>query len=250
MLQIKDSVQCCFKKDDQCCMYQEHLTETGQKYSNIEHKLLAVVFTLKRLNHYTAGYRVKVETDHNPLTRIWKKSISSTSAKIQRLLLRPQQYDIDIHYLPGKSNVIVDALSRVSILPPKAADIKAINCIAENELSVNVPASNTKMEEFQDFTSKDVTLQELAKFMHKIWPREQKSCPEIQHPYWNYRECISAENCLLFKDDRLIVPETERNQILELLHYGIKGTQDRAKESVFWTDITKDIENKVKDCTT
>ena len=60
--------------------------------------------------------------------------------------------------------------------------------------------------------------------------------PRDPHPYWNYRECISAENGLLFKDDRLIVPETERNQILELLHYGhygIKQTQDRAKESVF-----------------
>ena len=109
------------------------------------------------------------------------------------------------------------------------------------------------MEEFQDSTSKDITLQELVKFVHKGWPRERKSCPEILHPYWNYRECISIENGLLFKDDRLIVPETERNQILELLHYGhyrIKRTQDRAKESVFWPDITKDIKNKVKDCTT
>ena len=227
------------------------LTETEQRYSNIERELLAVVFALERLNHYTAGYRVKVETDHEPLTSIWKKPISSTSARVQRLLLRLLQYDIDIHYLPGKNNVIADALSRVSPLPPKAADIKAINCIAENELSVNIPASKTKMEEFQDSTSKDITLQELAKTVHKGWPSERKDCPEILHPYWNYRECISLENGLLFKDDRLIVPEAERCQILELLHYGhygIKRTQDRAKESVFWPDISRDIENKVKDC--
>ena len=228
------------------------LTETEQRYSNIERELLAVVFALERLNHYTAGYRVKVETDHEPLTSIWKKPISSTSARVQRLLLKLLQYDIDIHYLPGKSNVIADALSRVSPLPPKAADIKAFNCIAENELSVNIPASKTKMEEFQDSTSKDVTLQELAKIVHRGWPSERKDCPEILHLYWNYRECISLENGLLFKDNRLIVPEAERCQILELLHYGhygIKRTQDRAKESVFWPDITRDIENKVKDCT-
>ena len=99
--------------------------------------------------------------------------------------------------------------------------------------------------------SKDITLQELAKTVHKGWPSERKDCPEILHPYWNYRECISLENGLLFKDDRLIVPEAERCQILELLHYGhygIKRTQDRAKESVFWPDISRDIENKVKDC--
>ena len=227
------------------------LTETEQRYSNIERELLAVVFALERLNHYTAGYRVKVETDHEPLTSIWKKPISSTSSRIQRLLLRLLQYDIDIHYLPGKKNVIADALSRVSPLPPKAADVKTMNCIAENELSVNIPASKTKMEEFQDSTSKDITLCELAKMVHKGWPREQKDCPDILKPYWTYRECISLENGLLFKDDRLIIPDTEKDQILEQLHYGhygIKRTQDRAKESVFWPGIAKDIENKVKDC--
>ena len=180
----------------------------------------------------TAGYRVKVETDHEPLTSIWKKSIASTSTRVQRLLLRLLQYDTDIKYLPGKRNIIADALSRVLLLPPKATDIKAINCIAENKLSVNIPASKTKMEEFQDSTCRNTILQELAKTVHKEWPREQKDCPEILHYYWTYRECISLENSLLFKDNRLIVPEAEREQILELLyygHYGITCTQDRAK---------------------
>ena len=96
------------------------LTETEQRYSNIECELLAVVFALERLDHCTAGYRVKDETGHQPLTSIWQKPISSTSARIQRPVLRLLQYDTDIHYLPGKSNVIADALSRVSPLPPKA----------------------------------------------------------------------------------------------------------------------------------
>ena len=222
------------------------LTETEQRYSNIERELLAVVFALERLTHYTAGFR-----DHQPLTSIWKKPIASTSARTQRLLLRLLQYDIDIHYLPGKMNVIADAVSRVSPLPPKPTDVKAMNCIAENELSVNIPASQTKMEEFQHYTNSDTTLQELAKYVHKGWPREQKDCPEILQQYWTYKECISMENGLLFKDDRLIVPKVERNYILDLLpygHYGIKRTQDKARESVFWPGITKDIENKVKDC--
>ena len=146
--------------------------------------------------------------------------------------------------LPSKRNVIADALSQLS---PKFTDIKAINCIAENKLSVNILESKTKMEEFQDSTYRDIILEE-----YKGWPREQKDCPEILHPYWTYRECISPENGLLFKDNRLIVPKAERNQILELLHYGhygINHTQDRARESVFWPGITKDIKSKAKDCT-
>ena len=128
------------------------LIETEQRYSNIECELLAVVFALEILNHYTAGYRVKVETDHEPLT--------NTSTRVQRLLLRLLQYDIDIQYLPGKRKVIADALSRVSPLPPKVTDIKTIDCIAEDEMSLNIPASKTKMEEFQDSTCRDIILQE------------------------------------------------------------------------------------------
>ena len=153
------------------------LTETEQRYSNIEYELLAVVFACERLNHCTTTYRVKVETDNEPLTSIWKQSIASTSNRVQRLLLRLLQYDIDIQYLPGKRNIIADALSRVLPLSPKVTDIKAINCIAENKLSVNIPASKTKMEEFQDSTCRDIILQE-----YKGWPREQKDCPEILHP--------------------------------------------------------------------
>ena len=187
------------------------LTETEQRYSNIECELLAVVFACERLNHYTAGYRVKVETDHEPMTSILKKSIASISTRVKRLLLRLLQYDIDIQYLPGKRNIIADALS---LLPPKFTDIKAINCIAKNELSVNIPVSKIKMEEFQDSTCRDIILEE-----YKGWSREKKDYPEILHPYWTYRKCISQENGLLFKDNRLIVPKAERDQIPELLHY-------------------------------
>ena len=91
--------------------------------------------------------------------------------------IRLLQYDIDIQYLPGKRNVIADALSKVPTLPPKVTDIKAINCIAENELSVNIPASKTKMEEFQDSTCRDIILQE-----YKGWSREQKDCPGFYTP--------------------------------------------------------------------
>ena len=113
------------------------LTETEQRYSNIECELLAVVFASERPNHYTAGHRVKVETDHEPLMSIWKKSIASISTRVKRLPFRLLQYDIDIQYLPGKRNIIADALSRVSPLP-KVTHVKAINCIAENELTNSI----------------------------------------------------------------------------------------------------------------
>ena len=97
-------------------MPQELLTETECRYSNIERELLGVVFGLERLHHYTFGKPIAVETDHQPLTNIWKKTIATSSPRLQRLLLRLAQYDVHIEYLRGKENVIADALSRVTSL--------------------------------------------------------------------------------------------------------------------------------------
>ena len=66
-----------------------------------------------------------------------------------------------------------------------------------------------------------------------------------------YRECISLENGLLFKDNRLIIPQSECEDTLELLHYGHYGvncTSDRARETVFWPGINDDIQRKVSQC--
>ena len=70
------------------------LTETEQRYSNIKWELLAIVFALERLNHYTFGKTITVQSDHQPLQSIWKKSIVSASPRLQRLLLRLASYDL------------------------------------------------------------------------------------------------------------------------------------------------------------
>ena len=92
------------------------LTDTECRYSNIERELLGVVFELKKLHHYTFWKSITVETDHQPLTSIWKKTIATSSPKLQKLLLGLAQYDVHIKYLWGRENVIADALSRVALL--------------------------------------------------------------------------------------------------------------------------------------
>ena len=79
------------------------LTETERRYLNIERELLGVVSGLERLHHYTFGKPIVVETDHQPLTSIWKKTIATCwSPRLQRLLLGLAQYDAHIEYPRGK----------------------------------------------------------------------------------------------------------------------------------------------------
>ena len=96
----KKGLGAVFLQDGQPVIYAPPtLMETEEQYSNIERELLGVVFTLERLNHYTYRLTIIVQSDHEPLMRIWKKTIAAGSARLQRLLLRLSKYDIEIEYL-------------------------------------------------------------------------------------------------------------------------------------------------------
>ena len=103
------------------------LTETEQRYSNIERKLLSIVFALKRLNHYTFGRTITVQSDYQPLQSKEKMFIVSASPRLHRLLLRLAHYDINIEFLQEKEKVIADALSRVCPLQSNNSKIKDFN---------------------------------------------------------------------------------------------------------------------------
>ena len=102
-------------------------------------------------DHYTFSRTVTVQSDHQPLQSIWKKSIVSASPRLQRLLLRLAHYDINIEFLWGKENVIADALSRVFPLQSSNSKIKESNTdvIPVHHIMQSAPVSQTKLQELR-----------------------------------------------------------------------------------------------------
>ena len=153
------------------------LTETEQRYSNIERELLAIVFALERLNHYTFGRTITVQSDHQPLQIIWKKSVVSASPRLQRLLLRLAHYHLNIEFLRGKENVIADALSRVC--PLQSSNSKAkdsnVDVIPVHYITQTAPVSKTRLQELRLATQSNLTLSSLAKTIFEGWPQSKKT---------------------------------------------------------------------------
>ena len=74
--------------------------------------------------------------------------------------------------------------------------------------------------------------------------------PEIQ-AYWTFRDELTIEDGLVLKNTRIIIPTSERNDLLRQIHCGHLGTikcQLHAKETIYWPGITKDIEDMVQNC--
>ena len=235
------------------------LTETKQIYLNIERELLAIVFALERLNHYIFGRTITVQSGHQLLQSIWKKSIVSTSPRLQRLLLRLVHYDMNIEFLRGKENVITDALSRVCPLQstnPKAIDsnIDVIPVHHITQLAIWPQlVSKTRLQELRLVTQSDPTLSSLTKTIHEGWPQSKKDCPEQLLDFWSFRQEINEEDGLLYKNHRLIMPYSERLETLKVLHlghYAVNKMQLRALETVYWPGINKDILKYYQSCKT
>ena len=93
-------------------MQDRALTQAEQRYSQIEKELLAQVFGLENNHQYVYGRKVIIYTDHKPLVSISSKPLASAPKRLQRLLLRLQQYDAEIRYRPGREMYLADTLSR------------------------------------------------------------------------------------------------------------------------------------------
>jgi hypothetical protein len=78
-------------------------------YPTHDLELGVVVHALKIWRHYLMGNRCNIFTDHKSLKYIFTQS--ELNMRQIRWLELIKDYDLEVHYLPGKANVVADALS-------------------------------------------------------------------------------------------------------------------------------------------
>jgi hypothetical protein len=79
-------------------------------YPTHDLELAVVVHALKRWRHYIMGTKCQVYIDHKSLKHIFTQK--DLNLRQRRWLELIKDYDLEIHYHPGKANLVADALSR------------------------------------------------------------------------------------------------------------------------------------------
>jgi hypothetical protein len=84
----------------------------------------AVVHALKIWRHYLIGNKCEIYTDHKSLKYIFTQP--DMNLRQRRWLELVKDYNLEIHYHPGKANVVADALSKKSYekAVPKSAQLQ------------------------------------------------------------------------------------------------------------------------------
>lgn len=178
----KDGLWACLMQGKQPIAFASRaLSGAEQNYAQIEKELLAIVFALKKFHQYVYGLPVKVQSDHRPQA-IVANPIGEAPARLQRMLLQIQKYDINVVYTPGKEMLIADTLSRA--VPPAAilqecdlSEEKVIYAVTQHP-----PLGGDIMQRLRTVTETDSVMQLLRQLHMNGWPDKKRRAPLARHP--------------------------------------------------------------------
>lgn len=213
-----------------------------KNYHSTELEALAVVEALKNYEAYIEGSgQTIVRTDNAAICQLLKKKeAKGRLAKFQMII---QNFDLKFEHRSGKSNAFCDYVSR---FPPNLENkyeekIKIEIC--------EISTLNFDRQTLRKETAKDQILSKILKSIRKesIFPNNN----ELK-PYFNMKNEIMEENGILeLNDGRIIIPESMRENTLNILHrahFGTNKTKLKAKQIIYWPNINSDIDNFINKC--
>ena len=234
------------------------LTSAERNYAMIEKECLASTWVCERMEQYLCGLdSFTLVTDHKPLVPlINSQDISRTPARCQRLLLRLMKFNACAIHCPGKEMYVADALSRNPMPITEVDEIKYVEEEVKSyidNIEENWPATNEKIEQIREATKHDDIIQEVIHYTIHGWPGNRASINPMLHAYHAERANLSCINDILVHGDRIVIPTSLREDILDRLHeghFGINKCRERASQSVWWPGISESINSKISKCST
>ena len=226
------------------------LSDVEQRYSQTEREALAIKWACDHFRLYVYGRNTEIITDHKPLLALFNNPNSKPPPRIERWMIKLQEYQIHLTFAPGKLNP-ADFMSRHP-LNVQSPDEKLTEDHVNFIISHATPKALTS-EQIQHETKNDAHLSKVIDAVqtgewYKILSEDD---PEYKS-LWSVRDelCVSA-NGILLRDNRIVIPKAMREQVVKLAHLGHQGvvkTKALLRTKVWFPGIDKLVQKEVEDC--
>lgn len=235
------------------------LTETQQKYSQIEREALSIIYGVTKFRQFLYGRRFTLVTDHEPLVSIFasdKNIPTLTAQRLQRWALILMGFQYDIKYKNTLQHGNADALSRLPIGPDRHFD--SMQQLEDQEITHAIQEEIELLpivaDQVRILTKSDSTLQTVIEWINSGWPKTKPTEADLL-TYWNRKEeLFVSEGVLLLQGEkftRVIIPKKLQTDVLSTLHsshWGVVKMKQLARRYAWWSKINCDIEEMVKSC--
>ena len=120
-----------------------------------------------------------------------------------------------------------------------------------HQITNQLPARSDSVQDIRLVTQED---DELALLKHTIMtgcPSTIREVPSEIQPYWAFREELTMEDGIALKGTCIVIPHKKCQATLNLIHKGhlcLNKCKLRAKDTVYWSGMTEQLENLVLNC--
>ena len=111
--------------------------------------------------------------------------------------------------------------------------------------------TDSRLEAIRIATEADQVMTALKQIILKGWPDERIHAPPLVQIYFAFRDELAIHDGIVFRGERVVVPASQRSVLKEKIHsshLGIDGCLRRAKECLFWPNMTSDIREYISTC--
>lgn len=223
------------------------LSEAEKKYSQTEKDALAVAWAKTRFSMYLEGApRFKIMTSHKPLIPMFMKATAKLPPRIEKWVMNMQDIDFEMVYEPGKDEADpLDFLSRHPL--PETGD-----GTVEAEIKAAIQTDHAVvLTSIQKETEKDPEMRKLKETIFKGNWQQNKRDPFIAS-YFSIREQIYVAEGLIFRLDKIIVPQKLRRKTIKAAHsmghLGMTKMKQMLRNRYWFPEMNIMIEEEIRKC--
>ena len=231
------------------------LTDAEKRYAQIEKECLAIVYSCEKFERYLVGLpNFRLLTDHRPLIPLLnKKDLIDTPLRCQRMLMRLMRYNLTAEYVPGKTLVVADALSRAPLINSEncPADLEKDVFAHVDSVRMSWSVTDRKLEELRKATDSDIQLNKVLCYVRLGWPEYKEDCALAAREFYGIKDELSEYAGLVTRGGRIVIPWSQREYVLERIHDGHQGInkcRERANQAVWWPGMGQAIKEMVGRC--
>ena len=270
----------CCKEGWKIVLVGSRFTSSAEsRYAPIEGEALAVVDALEKAKHFVIGCpNLIVAVDHKPLLKVFgdRHLDNIPNPRLRNLKEKTMRYRFTITHIPGTRHRASDALSRHPVssaehlqLPDDATSaiytamlpediLNSLRChdtstreVCSYDVGDSTILESISWDDVRIATASDRSMMQLLNVIEDGFPTAKTHLPEDLRPFHQYRDHLSSFDGVVLYHDRIVIPMSLREKVLESLHSAHQGVSQmcsRAETSFFWPGMNPAISHMRETC--